>query len=58
MNFSQAMDGALYSMNRTNSEPDGYTAAKQGADGTIHVITSRNHFAFNLQWLLEPPPDV
>lgn len=52
------MDGALYTMNISQSEPDGYTAAKQGHDGTIHVITSRNHFAFSLAWLMEPSPDL
>ena len=54
----QSLDGALYTMNRTQGEPEGYTAVKQGGDGTIHLITSRNHFAFNLPWLLEPSPDL
>ena len=52
------MDGKLFTMNRTHSDPGGYTAAKQGPDGRIHVITSRQHFIFNLAWLLEPSPDL
>jgi hypothetical protein len=35
----------------------GYSAARQGPDGTIHLITSMNrpnlHFAFNEAWILE-----
>jgi hypothetical protein len=54
----QAMDGEPYTMNKSQSEPNGYTATKQGPDGTIHVITSRNHFAFSLAWLMEPSPDL
>ena len=54
----ESMDGKLFTMNRTHSDPGGYTAAKQGPDGRIHVITSRQHFIFNLAWLLEPSPDL
>jgi sulfatase modifying factor 1 len=56
----QALDGELYTMNMTHSEPNGYAAATQSkaGDGLIHVITSRNHFAFNLAWLVQPSPDI
>jgi hypothetical protein len=30
----------------------------QGLDGVIHLISSTNHYAFNLAWLKEPAPDA
>jgi formylglycine-generating enzyme len=46
-------------MSYKSGEPDGYCAAAVSKDGTIHLITSRNHYAFNLAWLStrpDPPP--
>jgi hypothetical protein len=39
-------------------EPDGYMAGTVSMDGMIHIISSRNHYTFNLAWLDEPadPP--
>ena len=54
----QSLDGTPYTMNMSQSEPEGYTACKQGKDNAIHCITSRNHFVFNLAWLEAPSPDV
>ena len=54
----QSLDGKPYTMNMSQSEPEGYTACKQGRDGAIHVITSRNHFVLNLPWLEALSPDV
>jgi hypothetical protein len=28
----------------------------QSLDGVIHLISSRQHYAFNLKWLMTPPP--
>lgn len=36
----------------TRAEPAGYLAATQTPDGTIHLISSRLHYRFNLAWLL------
>lgn len=38
-------------LGRTTAEPRGYLAVCQAADGVIHLITSKNHYAFNLAWL-------
>lgn len=37
-----------------NAEPEGYLAATQGPDGTVHLISSRLHYRFNLAWLEAP----
>ena len=39
-----------------NAEPKGYLSVCQAADGLIHLISSRQHYAFNLAWLKTPPP--
>jgi len=45
-----------FSLSRTAAEPRGYLAVCQAANGVIHLITSKNHYAFNLAWLKTPPP--
>jgi len=50
------MDGDPIIMDRRNAEPVGYLAVCQGADGVIHLLTSRQHYAFNLKWLRTLPP--
>ena len=52
----EAMDGNLFPMDGDHAEPKGYLSVCQGADGTIHLISSRQHYAFNLAWLKTPPP--
>ncbi len=39
----------------THAEPRGYMAATQSPDGVIHLISSRLHYRFNLEWLKEKP---
>ena len=41
-------------MDDTHAEPSGYLAATQAPDGTIHLLSSRIHYRFNLAWLLQP----
>lgn len=41
-------------MDSTHAEPSGYLAATQSPDGTIHLLSSRLHYRFNLPWLLQP----
>jgi formylglycine-generating enzyme required for sulfatase activity len=43
-------------LSRTTAEPAGYLAVCQAANRVIHLITSKNHYAFNLAWLKTPPP--
>ena len=38
-------------MDASHGEPVGYLAACQAQDRTVHVISSRNHYAFNIAWL-------
>jgi len=52
----QAMDGRPFTMGFDSAEPLGYLAATQAENGVIHLISSRQHYSFNLPWLLTPPP--
>lgn len=56
--MQEGFDGRMFRMSYNSSEPDGYMDADVGPDGTIHLITSRNHYKFNLPWLSTPatPP--
>lgn len=47
------MDNHPFTLSDTMAEPSGYLSACQGLDGTIHLITSNNHYAFNVAWLTE-----
>ena len=38
----------------SNAEHGGYLAATQSPDGVIHLISSRLHYRFNLEWLKTP----
>lgn len=40
-------------MDATHAEPRGYLAGTQSPDGTIHIVSSRLHYRFNLDWLEE-----
>jgi hypothetical protein len=52
----ETMDGAFRPMSRSQSEPAGYICGFQGADGLIHLASSRNHYVFNRAWLRQRPP--
>jgi len=52
----ETMDGHLITMDAYQSEASGYLAVCQSADGLIHLLSSRQHYAFNLKWLQTPPP--
>ena len=43
-----------FEMDSTHAEPRGYMAAVQSPDKTIHLVSSRLHYRFNLAWLMEP----
>jgi formylglycine-generating enzyme required for sulfatase activity len=51
----QAYDGGgntgWFVADDTHAEPKGYLAATQSPDGVIHVISSAQHYRFNLAWL-------
>lgn len=50
------MDGRLFTLGFSSAEPGGYLSVCQAANGVIHLITSRQHYAFNLKWLETQPP--
>ncbi|MHC4638515.1 MAG: SUMF1/EgtB/PvdO family nonheme iron enzyme [Planctomycetota bacterium] len=52
----ESTNGGLFTMSAGNSEYQGYTNGCQTADGLIHIISSRQHFTFNLKWLMTPAP--
>ena len=40
-----------FTMDDTHAEPRGYLAATQTRDGLIHLISSKQHYVFNLAWI-------
>lgn len=42
-----------FTMDKTHAEPRGYLAGTQTPDHTIHILSSRIHYRFNLAWLEE-----
>jgi hypothetical protein len=41
----------VFTMGPDSAEPRGYLAARQTPDGVIHLISSKQHYAFNVAWL-------
>ncbi|MHC4755774.1 MAG: exo-alpha-sialidase, partial [Planctomycetota bacterium] len=54
----QCTDGGLFIMSQRNAEPRGYASVCQSLDGLIHLISSQEHYAFNLKWLKTAAPPV
>ena len=52
----ETTDGRPFTMSWESAEPRGYLSVCQTADGVVHLIGSRQHYAFNLAWLKTPPP--
>lgn len=53
---ANAIDRATFTLGPASAEPCGYLASCQTHDGMVHLITSKNHYAFNLPWLRQKPP--
>jgi formylglycine-generating enzyme required for sulfatase activity len=49
-------DGRTFTMSKTSGEPKGYYSVCQARNGVINLISSWNHYAFNLNWLETPQP--
>ena len=51
------LDGGAWTkqfiMDATHAEPRGYLAGTQSPDGMIHILSSRLHYRFNLEWILK-----
>ena len=41
---------------KTIADGYGYLAATQTSDGRIQILTSQNHYVFNLAWIKALPP--
>ena len=52
----ECTDGQLFTMSWESAEPKGYLSITQAPSGVIHLISSRQHYAFNLAWLEADPP--
>jgi len=52
------MDGHPVTMDSHSSEFVGYLSVCQTADKLIHLISSRQHYTFNLKWLTTPAPQA
>ncbi len=49
------IDRVMHEISDTSAEPCGYLASTQTRDGNIQLITSKNHYVFNLAWLKQLP---
>jgi len=54
----ECTNGGLFLMGQKTAEYQGYLAATQGLDGLIHLISSRQHYSFNLKWLMTAAPEI
>jgi hypothetical protein len=45
----------MFTMSDTMAEPQGYLAITQTRDHRIQLLTSKNHYVFNLAWLKQMP---
>lgn len=50
------IDRNQFTLSATSAEYNGYLAATQTRDGRIQLISSKNHYVFNLAWLKALPP--
>jgi formylglycine-generating enzyme required for sulfatase activity len=49
-------DGGALTLSWKSSEHRGYLSVCQSLDGVIHLISSRQHYAFNQKWMMTPQP--
>lgn len=49
------IDRVIFNMSHFYAEPCGYLAVTQSRDGNIQLISSKNHYKFNLAWLQAKP---
>ena len=51
-----SIDHSTFVLSSTMAESGGYLAATQTRDGNVQLISSKNHYVFNLAWLEQLPP--
>ena len=49
------IDCNIFLLSDTRAEHNGYLSATQSRDGRIQLITSKNHYTFNVAWLKTLP---
>jgi hypothetical protein len=54
--FAECTDGGMVTIGGRSSEHRGYLSVCQSLDGVIHLISSRQHYAFNQKWMMTPQP--
>jgi formylglycine-generating enzyme required for sulfatase activity len=52
----ECTDGGAITLSGRSSEYRAYLSVCQSLNGLINLISSRQHYAFNLKWLTTPPP--
>ncbi len=50
-----AINRGTFTLSDTMAEPQGYLAITQTRDHRIQLLTSKNHYVFNLAWLKQLP---
>ncbi len=57
---ARSVDGGgntgVFELSATSAEPRGYMSVHQTPDNVIHLISSKQYYAFNLAWLQQNPP--
>jgi hypothetical protein len=53
-----SLNGVPVTLSPHNSESVGYLAICQSPDGVINVLTSWQHYSFNLKWVMTQPPEA
>jgi formylglycine-generating enzyme len=51
-----SIDRGMFTVSDTMAESAGYLSGTQTRDGNIQLISSKNHYVFNLAWLKQAPP--
>ncbi|MHC4477952.1 MAG: SUMF1/EgtB/PvdO family nonheme iron enzyme [Planctomycetota bacterium] len=52
----ETMDAHPVTMDANHAEFVGYLTVCQSRDGLVHLLSSQEHYSFNLKWLTSPPP--
>jgi formylglycine-generating enzyme required for sulfatase activity len=50
-----SIDRGMFTISDTMAESAGYLSATQTRDGNVQLISSKNHYVFNLAWLKQAP---
>lgn len=53
-----ASPGLARDLDASHAEPKGYLCCTQSPDGMIHLLSSMNHYQFNLAWLKTAAPPL